>query len=204
LTKSKKTKTNTIGKAAKKLSLLFLFMTSSCASVGEAAAGAIIEGTLDLALESAFEAGKAITSGGNQKTPAEPDDPFCSKDVFFIAPVDGLVTKNQDVYFEFGEYNISINPAGELPPKNEHSCYVSGHHHLIINEAYEPTSNGSIPFKENVYHFGGGQKTTTIRLNPGKYSLQLVLGDYTHTPISIGMSEDNFIVSEKIFIEVKD
>ena len=184
-------------------------MTSSCAvlvgeSVGEAIGDAIIEGVLDAALDSAFEAGKSLTSDGAPNTPAEPDDPFCSKDIFFIAPVDGLVTNNQDVYFEFGEYNISINPAGELPPKNEHSCYVSGHHHLIVNEAYEPTSNGSIPFKENVYHFGGGQKTTTIRLNPGKYSLQLVLGDYTHTPISIGMSEDNFIVSEKIFIEVKD
>jgi len=201
LTKSKKTKTNTISKAAKKLSLLSLFLVSSCADL---IAEAVVTAPLELTMELAYQAGKSVTSDGAPNTPVEPDDPFCSKDVFFIAPVDGLVTNDQDVYFEFGEYNISINPAGELPPKNEHSCYVSGHHHLIVNEAYEPTSNGSIPFKENVYHFGGGQKTTTIRLNPGKYSLQLVLGDYTHTPISIGMSEDNFIVSEKIFIEVKD
>ena len=201
MTKSKKTKTNTISKAAKKLSLLSLFLVSSCADL---IAEAVVTAPLELTMELAYQAGKSVTSDGAPNTPVEPDDPFCSKDVFFIAPVDGLVTNDQDVYFEFGEYNISINPAGELPPKNEHSCYVSGHHHLIVNEAYEPTSNGSIPFKENVYHFGGGQKTTTIRLNPGKYSLQLVLGDYTHTPISIGMSEDNFIVSEKIFIEVKD
>ena len=201
MTKSKKTKTNTISKAAKKLSLLSLFLVSSCADM---IAEAIVTAPLELTMELAYQAGKSLTSDGTPNTPVELDDPFCSKDVFFIAPVDGLVTNDQDVYFEFGEYNISINPAGELPPKNEHSCYVSGHHHLIINEAYEPTSNGSIPFKENVYHFGGGQKTTTIRLNPGKYSLQLVLGDYTHTPISIGMSEDNFIVSKKIFIEVKD
>ena len=201
MTKSKKTKTNTISKAAKKLSLLSLFLVSSCADL---IAEAVVTAPLELTMELAYQAGKSVTSDGAPNTPVELDDPFCSKDVFFIAPVDGLVTNDQDVYFEFGEYNISINPAGELPPKNEHSCYVSGHHHLIINEAYEPTSNGSIPFKENVYHFGGGQKTTTIRLNPGKYSLQLVLGDYTHTPISIGMSEDNFIVSEKIFIEVKD
>lgn len=201
MTKSKKTKTNTISKAAKKLSLLSLFLVSSCADL---IAEAVVTAPLELTMELAYQAGKSVTSDGAPNTPVELDDPFCSKDVFFIAPVDGLVTNDQDVYFEFGEYNISINPAGELPPKNEHSCYVSGHHHLIVNEAYEPTSNGSIPFKENVYHFGGGQKTTTIRLNPGKYSLQLVLGDYTHTPISIGMSEDNFIVSEKIFIEVKD
>ena len=184
-------------------------MTSSCAvlvgeSVGEAIGDIIIEGALDAALDSAFEVGKSLTSNGAPNTPVEPDDPFCSKDIFFIAPVDGLVTNNQDVYFEFGEYNIAINPAGELPPKNEHSCYVSGHHHLIVNEAYEPTSNGSIPFKENVYHFGGGQKTATISLNPGKYSLQLVLGDYTHTPIKIGMSEKSFITSKKIFIEVTE
>ena len=201
MTKSKKTKTNTISKAAKKLSLLSLFLVSLCADL---IAEAVVAAPLELTMELAYQAGKSVTSDGAPNSPVELDDPFCSKDVFFIAPVDGLVTNDQDVYFEFGEYNISINPAGELPPKNEHSCYVSGHHHLIVNEAYEPTSNGSIPFKENVYHFGGGQKTTTIRLNPGKYSLQLVLGDYTHTPISIGMSEDNFIVSEKIFIEVKD
>jgi hypothetical protein len=181
--------------------LLSLFLVSLCADL---IAEAVVTAPLELTMELAYQAGKSVTSDGAPNTPVELDDPFCSKDVFFIAPVDGLVTNDQDVYFEFGEYNISINPAGELPPKNEHSCYVSGHHHLIVNEAYEPTSNGSIPFKENVYHFGGGQKTTTIRLNPGKYSLQLVLGDYTHTPISIGMSEDNFIVSEKIFIEVKD
>ena len=183
MTKSKKTKTNTISKAAKKLSLLSLFLVSSCADM---IAEAIVTAPLELTMELAYQAGKSLTSDGAPNTPVEPDDPFCSKDIFFIAPVDGLVTNNQDVYFEFGEYNISINPAGELPPKNEHSCYVSGHHHLIINEAYEPTSNGSIPFKENVHHFGGGQKTATISLSPGKYTLQLVLGDYTHTPIKIG------------------
>jgi len=201
LTKSKKTKTNTISKAAKKLSLLSLFLVSSCADM---IAEAIVTAPLELTMELAYQAGKSLTSDGAPNTPVEPDDPFCSKDIFFIAPVDGLVTNNQDVYFEFGEYNISINPAGELPPKNEHSCYVSGHHHLIINEAYEPTSNGSIPFKENVHHFGGGQKTATISLSPGKYSLQLVLGDYTHTPIKIGMSEGSFITSKKIFIEVTE
>ena len=201
MTKSKKTKTNTTSKAAKKLSLLSLFLVSSCADM---IAEAIVTAPLELTMELAYQAGKSLTSDGAPNTPAEPDDPFCSKDIFFIAPVDGLVTNNQDVYFEFGEYNIAINPAGELPPKNEHSCYVSGHHHLIVNEAYEPTSNGSIPFKENVYHFGGGQKTATISLNPGKYSLQLVLGDYTHTPIKIGMSEKSFITSKKIFIEVTE
>ena len=201
MTKSKKTKTNTISKAAKKLSLLSLFLVSSCADM---IAEAIVTAPLELTMELAYQAGKSLTSDGAPKTPVEPDDPFCSKDIFFIAPVDGLVTNNQDVYFEFGEYNISINPAGELPPKNKHSCYVSGHHHLIINEAYEPTSNGSIPFKENVHHFGGGQKTATISLSPGKYTLQLVLGDYTHTPIKIGMLEDSFITSKKIFIEVTE
>ena len=167
-------------------------------------AEAIVTAPLELTMELAYQAGKSLTSDGTPNTPVEPEDPFCSKDIFFIAPVDGLITNNQDVYFEFGEYNISINPAGELPPKNEHSCYVSGHHHLIINEAYEPTSNGSIPFKENVHHFGGGQKTATISLSPGKYTLQLVLGDYTHTPIKIGMLEDSFITSKKIFIEVTE
>ena len=106
--KSKKTKTNTTGKAAKKFSLLSLFLLSSSADM---IAEAIVTDPLELTMELAYQAGKSLTSNGTQNTPAETDDPFCSKDVFFIAPVDGLVTNNQDVYFEFGEYNISINPA---------------------------------------------------------------------------------------------
>jgi hypothetical protein len=201
LTKIKKVNKKNRGKAAKKFLLLNLFFISSCADM---IAEAIVTAPLELAMVVAYEAGKSLTSGDNHKSIVDSEDPYCSKGIFFVAPIDGLVTNNKEIFFEFGEYNISINPAGELPPNNQHPCYISGHHHLIVNEAYEPTLNGSIPFKENIYHFGGGQKTATISLEPGKYSLQLVLGDYMHSPVTIGIAEENFIVSKKIFIEVTE
>jgi hypothetical protein len=54
LTKSKKTKTNTISKAAKKLSLLSLFLVSSCADM---IAEAIVTAPLELTMELAYQAG---------------------------------------------------------------------------------------------------------------------------------------------------
>jgi hypothetical protein len=33
-------------------------------------------------------------------------------------------------------------------------------------------------------HFGGGQTETMLTLSPGKHTLQLVLGDWTHVPFS--------------------
>ena len=66
-------------------------------------------------------------------------------------------------------------------------CNVSGHHHLIINKAYNVTENVGIPipFDRNVLHFGGGQTEAELSLPPGKYVLQLALGDYQHTPVII-------------------
>jgi hypothetical protein len=31
-------------------------------------------------------------------------------------------------------------------------------------------------------HFGGGQTETTVTLPPGRHTLQLVLGDWSHIP----------------------
>ena len=80
MTKSKKTKTNTISKAAKKLSLLSLFLVSCADLIAEA----VVTAPLELTMELAYQAGKSLTSDGAPNTPAEPDDPFCSKDIFFL------------------------------------------------------------------------------------------------------------------------
>ena len=50
----------------------------------------------------------------------------------------------------------------------------------------------------NHIHFGGGQTESLVELLPGNYSMQLVLGDMTHTP------HDPPIISKKINITVVD
>ena len=88
----------------------------------------------------------------------------------------------------FGIKNFNIAPAGI-------NNVDSGHHHLIIN-AELPNLNRPIPSADNYIHFGKGQTETTIVLNPGKHTLQLLLGDFSHVPHS------EPIYSEKITIEI--
>ena len=47
-----------------------------------------------------------------------------------------------------------------------------------------------------VTHFGGGQTQTTLMLSPGEHTLQLILGDFLHTP------HDPPVVSEVVSITV--
>ena len=71
-------------------------------------------------------------------------------------------------------------------------------HHLLIdvNEPLNP--NEPIPQDKNpILHFGGGQTEARIELQPGKHTLQLVLGDAKHYEFNPPM------ISQKITITVK-
>ncbi|HMB76709.1 MAG TPA: DUF4399 domain-containing protein, partial [Kiloniellaceae bacterium] len=46
-------------------------------------------------------------------------------------------------------------------------------------------------------HFGGGQTETTLELAPGRHTLQLILGDWSHIPF------DPPLVSQQITITVE-
>ena len=61
-----------------------------------------------------------------------------------------------------------------------------------------------IPYGKNILHFGGGQTEAVLSLSPGKYVLQLALGDYEHTPVKPKnvSANDLPLVSEKISIEI--
>jgi hypothetical protein len=75
----------------------------------------------------------------------------------------------------FGLRNMGVAPAGVYYPN-------TGHHHLLINKTVQdmgvplPTGNS------NVLHFGGGQTEAMVKLVPGKYTLQLLMGDSNHVP----------------------
>jgi hypothetical protein len=42
--------------------------------------------------------------------------------------------------------------------------------------------NTSLPADDHHRHFGGGQTQTTLDLEPGTHTLQLVLADQNHVP----------------------
>jgi hypothetical protein len=74
----------------------------------------------------------------------------------------------------------------------------TGHHHLLIDTALTPEqAKEPIPADDHHVHFGDGQTETTVTLPPGRHTLQLVLGDWSHVPFNPP------IVSPVIAVDVK-
>jgi hypothetical protein len=109
-------------------------------------------------------------------------------EVYFIAPADGA-TVTSPVTVKFGLKGMGVAPAG-IQFDN------TGHHHLII-DADLPPAGAAIPADAQHVHFGKGQTETTLELKPGKHTLQLLLGDFSHIP------HDPVVASKKITITVK-
>ena len=109
--------------------------------------------------------------------------------VYFINLSDGDQVQSPFL-IQFGLSDMGIAPAG-MERNN------TGHHHLLIN-VNDIDLSKPIPSSSNHIHFGGGQTESLIELLPGSYSMQLVLGNMTHTP------HDPPIISQKINITVID
>ena len=110
-------------------------------------------------------------------------------EAFIVSPEDGA-TVPQEFKVKFGVKNISLAPAGDV---TKHT----GHHHLLIDVKDLPAAGQPIPTDANHMHFGKAQTEATIKLAPGKHTLQLELGDAGHMPF------DPPIVSNKITVNVK-
>jgi len=119
-----------------------------------------------------------------ERTPA-PD----GAEVYIVDPEDGAEVKSP-VTVVFGLKGMGVAPAGV-------DMEGTGHHHLIVNAPLPPMDQG-IPADENYIHFGGGQTQTSVDLEPGEHTLQLLLGDKNHLP------HDPPIASERITITVVD
>ncbi len=107
--------------------------------------------------------------------------------VYIISPVDGAVLENP-VTVRFGLSGMGVAPAGTDKAN-------TGHHHLIVDGKMLPATDR--PMGQEVKHFGGGQTETTITLDKGQHTLQLILGDKFHIP------HNPPVISEKITITVK-
>lgn len=108
---------------------------------------------------------------------------------YIISPQDGA-TVSSPVTVVFGLKGMGIAPAG-LFKEN------TGHHHLMVDVDKLPALDQPLPNDKTHIHFGGGQTETELELEPGRHTLQLVLGDLAHVP------HDPPLVSEKITITVK-
>jgi hypothetical protein len=97
--------------------------------------------------------------------------------VYFINVKDGDTVKSP-FKIQFGLSGMGIAPAGVEKPN-------TGHHHLLIDTALTPEqAKAPIPADDHHLHFGGGQTETMATLPPGRHTLQLVLGDWSHVPFN--------------------
>jgi hypothetical protein len=97
--------------------------------------------------------------------------------VYVISPKDGD-TVTSPFKVQFGLTGMGVAPAGVDKPN-------TGHHHLIIDATLSPEElKEPIASDAKHVHFGGGQTETMVTLPPGKHTLQLVLGDWSHVPFN--------------------
>lgn len=91
---------------------------------------------------------------------------------YIIAPKNGD-TVSTSFQVKFGLDGMIVSPAGIERPN-------SGHHHLLVDgqEMLDLTKH----LGAEVLHFGKGQTETTLSLEPGEHTLQLILGDHMHIP----------------------
>ena len=81
-------------------------------------------------------------------------------------------------------YRATFGLAGGwgLAPITSPAAGKSGHHHLLINRDLPLDFKQALPFNDQYIHFGKGQMETVLTLEPGTYTLRLLLADDKHLP----------------------
>ncbi|RJX48791.1 DUF4399 domain-containing protein, partial [Halonotius pteroides] len=104
----------------------------------------------------------------------DPDYASPTGSVSFASPEDGA-TKQNPVTFEMEATDFTIEPASSGVSDG------AGHFHILVNQ--RPLSPGEvIPNNEEngYYHYGGGQTTAELDLDPGEHTVRLQAGDASH------------------------
>ena len=99
--------------------------------------------------------------------------------VYFISPADGDVVPTTFMV-EMGVEGMEVEPAGEVKEGY-------GHHHILLNQAGWPEGE-IIPPSDTTLHYGKGQTTTELTLEPGDYVLSLQFADGVHRSYGQSMS----------------
>ncbi|MFT5893871.1 MAG: hypothetical protein ACI8VW_000737 [bacterium] len=107
--------------------------------------------------------------------------------VMIVSPA-GRATVEAEFTVIFGLEGMGVAPAGI-------DVAGTGHHHLLVDQVELPPA--SQPMGNPPMHFGKGQTQTTLTLEPGTHTMQLIMGDKFHVP------HGPAVVSEKITITVK-
>jgi hypothetical protein len=95
-----------------------------------------------------------------------------AEQVMFVKPADGA-TVTSPFLVGWAASGLIIEAAGNSIRPN------AGHLHLLINEEFV-AGGEAIPTDETHLHFGKGQTSTELTLEPGEYTLRLQMANGTH------------------------
>ena len=73
----------------------------------------------------------------------------------------------------------------------------SGHHHLLVNRELPLNFKEALPFNDQYIHFGKGQMETVLTLEPGTYTLRMLLADQKHLPHFVYSKPATITVTKK-------
>ena len=107
--------------------------------------------------------------------------------VFFANLSDGDTVSNP-VYIEYGVEGMEVRPAGEI-------VEGTGHHHLLIGNAFL-TKGEVVPADSVNIHYGGGQTSDTVTLPMGEVRLGMQFANGVHASYGRDMS-----ASIKVFVK---
>jgi urease accessory protein UreH len=91
--------------------------------------------------------------------------------VQFVAPLNGA-TVAPTFTVEMAATDLVVEPAGDIHPN-------AGHMHILVDTDFVPAGEVII-FDEQHLHFGQGQLTTTLALEPGVHTLRLQFANGAH------------------------
>ena len=128
----------------------------------------------------------AVPEAAAQTPTRQPAPPGAQ--VYFHYPIDGLSVPERFTV-RIGLRGMGVAPAGVNHAR-------TGHHHLLIDTEPGPPDQ-PIPSDYNNIHLGNGQTEVVVTLPKGRHTLQLLLGDYNHTP------HNPPVMSPKITINVR-
>ncbi|MDR7148147.1 hypothetical protein J2W49_000075 [Hydrogenophaga palleronii] len=84
-----------------------------------------------------------------------------------------------------------------LAPIAQSSRARSGHHHLLVNRDLPLNFQEALPFNDQYIHFGKGQMETVLTLEPGTYTLRMLLADQKHLPHFVYSKRTTITVTKK-------
>ena len=104
-------------------------------------------------------------------------------EVYFISPEEGA-TVESPLTVRMGLKGMGVAPAGT-------QADGTGHHHLLVDTPLgEVNLDQPLPANDAMRHFGGGQTETTLELEPGEHTLQLLFMDANHVSFDPPVTSD--------------